>query len=137
MAASLDLFTLVRGTVWRAARYVAFFASLAILGMSVKSLLNWANSFEVAFIGASVWAGLLLSGPIEAWSQRSLRRSKFMARETLLAGAFAALWAATVTASIGALLFQTYSNLAALTAGSGLFGLVLATMPYTTGSTIE
>jgi hypothetical protein len=135
--ASLDLFTLFHGSLWRSVRYVAFFAFLMLLGMAVKSVLNWTNSFEVALLAAAVWTALLLSGPVEAWSQRSLRRSRFFSRQTLLAGFFSALWAAAISTAMGTLLFRIDSSLVALAAGSGLIGLVLATIPYTTGGGIR
>ena len=110
-----------------------FFVFLTVIGMTIKSLMNWNNSFEVALVAGALWVAVLVAGPIEASSQRNLRRVRFYSKETLLAGAFAAFWAAAVSAGIGALFLKTDSNVAIVAAGSGLVGLLLASIPYRVG----
>lgn len=135
--ASLDSFTLVRGSLWRSIRYAAFFIFIMLCAMCIKSALDWQNRMEWTMLSVGVWVGTLVAGPVEALSQRSVRNARRLSKESGLAMAFASIWAGAISALVALLAFPLDRNFLYLVFGSAAVGAILAVIPPTTGGRIE
>jgi hypothetical protein len=91
--ASLDTFTLVRGTLSRLLRYVFPFRLLGALAAVLRGLLDLRVEFDLAIFFAFLFVATLFAGPMEALSQRSIRNAHILSGASARAILFAGIWA--------------------------------------------
>jgi len=94
--ATLDIFTLVRGTFWRLLRYGVSFGLLGALAAVLRGLFDLRLEFDAAVLFAFLFVAAVFAGPMEALSQRNIRNARLFSPASVRATIFAGIWAGVV-----------------------------------------